>query len=93
MPLFKIDNLNYQINDKIFFKDFNLEVESGEYVSIIAPNKSGKSMLTKIICAIIPTTDICILDDILLNRDNVLKYITKIGIVTNDINKPLYLKK
>jgi len=93
MPLFKIDNLNYQVEDKIFFKDFNLEIENGEYISIIAPNKSGKSILTKIICAIIPTTDFCILDDILLNKENVLKYITKIGIVTNDINNPFIFKK
>lgn len=93
MPLFKIDNLNYEIDEKIFFKDFNLEIESGEYVSIIAPNKSGKSMLTKIICAIIPTTDFCILDNISLNKENVLRYIKEIGIVINDIENPFIFKK
>ena len=93
MPLFKIDNLNYKIDNKVFFKDFNLEIESKEFVSIIAPNKSGKSMLTKIICAIIPTTDFCILDNISLNKENVLKYITEIGIVTNDIKDMFLFKK
>lgn len=93
MPLFKINNLNYQIDDKIFFKDFNLEIEKEEYVSIIAPNKSGKSMLTKIICAILPTFDYCILNNISLNKENVLKYIKEIGIVTNDLKKPFLFKK
>ena len=93
MPLFKINNLNYEKNDRIFFKDLNLEIEEGEYVSIIAPNKSGKSMLTKIICAIYPTTDYCILNNILLNKENVLKYIINLGIVTNDIKNPFLLKK
>ena len=93
MPLFKINNLNYEVDNKVFFKDFCLEIETGEYISIIAPNKSGKSMLTKIICAIIPTFDFCILDNISLNKDNVLKYIKEIGIVTNDIKNPFLFKK
>lgn len=93
MPLFKINNLNYEKDNQVFFKDFNLEIESNEYISIIAPNQSGKSMLTKIICAIIPTFDYCILDDISLNKENVLNYITRIGIVTNDIKNPFIFKK
>ena len=93
IPIFKIDNLNYKLDDKKSFKDLNLEINSGDYVSIIAPNRSGKSVLTKIICAIIPTTGVCCLDDILLNKENVLKYITKIGIVTNDIKRPFLFKK
>ena len=93
MPLFKINNLNYEVDDKVFFKDFNLEIESGKYISIIGPNGCGKTMLTKIICAIIPTFDYCILDGMSLNKDNVLKYITEIGIVTNDIENPFLFKK
>ena len=93
MPLFKINNLNYEIDNKVFFKDFNLEINKGEYISIIGPNGSGKTLLMKIICAIIPTFDICILDDISLNKENVLKYITKIGIVTNDLYNPFLFKK
>ena len=86
MPsILKINNLNYELNGNIFFIDFNLNIEEGEFVSIIAPNKSGKTMLTKILCAIIPTDDVCTLDGISLNKENVLEYITKIGVVTNDI--------
>ena len=91
--ILKVNNLTYSINDQIFFKDFNMEVEAKKITSIIAPNKSGKTMLTKIISAIYPTNDICILDDISLNKKNVLNYLTKLGIVTNDFNKPFLFKK
>ncbi|MBQ8891958.1 MAG: ATP-binding cassette domain-containing protein [Bacilli bacterium] len=91
--LFKINNLNYEIDNHVFFKNFNLEVASGEYVSIIAPNGSGKTMLTKLMCAVIPTNDMFILDDVSLNKENVLKYITKIGIVSNEFNNKCLCNK
>ena len=88
-----INNLNYSINDKIIFNKLNLEIEKGSWTSIIAPNKSGKTLLTKIICAIIPTYDICNLDSISLNKENVLEYITKVGIASNDFNQSFLFKK
>lgn len=94
MPsILSISKLTYSLEDKIFFKDFCLEIEKGKITSIIAPNKSGKTMLTKILCAIFPTDNVCILDGISLNKNNVLEYITKIGVVTNDFNYPFLFKK
>ena len=89
MSFFKINNLTY----KDYFKDFNLEIEKGKFISIIAPNHSGKTILTKIISAIIPTTDVCSLNDISLNRNTVLSYISKLGVVTNDFNQDFLFKK
>ena len=91
MAVFSIINLSYSIDDKEFFKNFNLEIQEGDYFSIIGPNKCGKTMLTKIMCAILPTYDFCYLDDISLNKENCLNYITKIGIVSNDLK--IFLKK
>ncbi|MBQ8472122.1 MAG: ATP-binding cassette domain-containing protein [Bacilli bacterium] len=89
MPsILSVNNLNYKS-----FKDFNLEIEKNKITSIIAPNKSGKTMLTKILCAIIPTDDVCLLDGISLNKQNVLNYITKIGVATNDFNNQFLFKK
>ncbi len=94
MPvIFTINNLTYKQENKLFFKNLNLEIEEKDMVSIIAPNRSGKTILTKIISAIIPTDDICILKGISLNKKNVLKYITKLGIVTNDLNSDFLFKK
>ena len=94
MPtILSINNLNYELNEKTFFKNFNFSLEKGSITSIIAPNGSGKTMLTKILCAIIPTDDICTLDGISLNKKNVLNYITKIGVATNDINNQFLFSK
>ena len=83
--LLQINKLNYQItDDKIF--NISLDVQKGDYISIIAPNKSGKTILTKLICAIIPTDNKFQVDGIILNKENVLDYLEKIGIVSNELN-------
>lgn len=91
--ILSINNLSYEIDNKIFFDNFNMDVEDKSFTSIIGINGSGKTMLTKLICAIIPTTDKCILDGIYLNKEKVLKYITKIGIATNDFKSPFLFQK
>lgn len=85
--IFSIQNLTFSYDDTLQFDNFNLEIEEGKITSIIGPNKSGKTTLTKLICAILPTTDKCLLKGISLNRENVLNYLTKIGIVFNDTNQ------
>lgn len=91
--ILSIKNLTLKLDDKVFFADFNLEIEENSITSIIAPNRSGKSLLTKLIAGIIPTNSNITVDDIILNRKNVLDYITKIGIVTNDLNQEFLFKK
>lgn len=91
--ILSVNNLTYTINEKTFFENFNLSIASEKITSIIAPNKSGKTMLTKILCAILPTDNVCVLDGISLNKKTVLNYITKLGIVTNDLNSPFLFKK
>lgn len=93
MVVLSVNDLTYKIEDKTFFENFNFKIEENDYVSIIAPNKSGKTMLTKILCAIIPTTNICYFYDMALNKESVLSYISKLGIVTNDFNNPFIFKK
>ena len=91
--ILSINNLNYKVDNNMFFQDLNLEIENNSFTSILGPNGCGKTMLTKIICAIYPTYDVCLLDGISLNKEKVLKYITKIGIVTNDFKNPFLYKK
>ena len=66
--LLQINKLNYQINDDKIF-NISLDVQKGDYISIIAPNKSGKTILTKLICAIIPTDNMFQIDGIILNKE------------------------
>ena len=43
-----------EITEACLFRDFNLSVEAGEFVSIVGSNGSGKTSLLNIICGSIP---------------------------------------
>ncbi len=42
------------VNELCLFKDFNLNVEEGEFVSVVGSNGSGKTSMLNIICGSIP---------------------------------------
>ena len=86
--ILKIENLNFGYDNKIIFKDFNIELKSNDRLAINGKNGSGKSTLLKIIMnnekydnVVVNTTKIAYIDqnynilnfnDTILN--NVLKY-------------------
>ena len=52
------------VNEMCLFRDFNLKVEKGEFVSVVGSNGSGKTSMLNIICGSIPVESgqICIGD-------------------------------
>ena len=86
MTILKINNLNYSRDDTIIFSNLNLNVFKKDYISIIGLNRSGKTTLTKLLCAIIPTDNIFSINDISLNKQTVLDYIEHIGVVSISLN-------
>ena len=86
MTILKINNLNYSRDDTIIFSNLNLNVFKKDYISIIGLNRSGKTTLTKLLCAIIPSDNIFSINDIFLNKQTVLDYIEHIGVVSNSLN-------
>ena len=42
------------VNEMCLFKDFNLTVKEGEFVSVVGSNGSGKTSMLNIICGSIP---------------------------------------
>ncbi|MBI9071920.1 MAG: ABC transporter ATP-binding protein [Melioribacteraceae bacterium] len=52
-PLLNIKNLSFSISDKKILDNISLEVNSGDYLSIIGPNGSGKTTLIKCLLKII----------------------------------------
>lgn len=84
--ILRINNLNTN-----YFTDFNLNIEPNKYYSIIGRTNSGKTILCKTISAILPTTNLITLDNIILNRKNVNKYIKKLGYV-KEYNSKVFIK-
>ncbi len=42
------------VNEMCLFKDFNLTVKDGEFLSVVGSNGSGKTSMLNIICGSIP---------------------------------------
>ena len=55
--LLEIKSIFFKIKDKVILDDISLHVESGDMVSIIGPNGSGKTTILKAISNEISITD------------------------------------
>lgn len=71
MHKLEIKNLTVEIQGKTILKDFNLTINSGEIHTIMGPNGTGKSTLSKVIMGD-PNYKI-ISGDILFNDESILK--------------------
>lgn len=54
--MIKLENINYQINQKLILQGINLKIEQGSTTVIMGKNGSGKSTLLKILNQIIQPT-------------------------------------
>jgi ABC-type multidrug transport system ATPase subunit len=54
--MIKLENINYQINQKLILQGINLNIEQGRTIVIMGKNGSGKSTLLKILNQIIQPT-------------------------------------
>lgn len=48
----RISDIHVQLNGHYIFRGVNLEVQSGEFVSIVGENGAGKTTLLKVVCGI-----------------------------------------
>ena len=47
--MIKLVNINKAYGDKVILNNFNLEINKGEIIGLLAPNAEGKSTLLKIL--------------------------------------------
>lgn len=57
MPRIKLDHITMKFGDITAVRDINLDVQSGEYVTILGPSGCGKTTLIKVIAGILVPTD------------------------------------
>ncbi len=83
MNIIEIKDLSFSyVEDTPVLKHINLEVEKGEWVSVLGHNGSGKSTLSKLIIGLLKADEGEIyVDGILLDEESVQEIRRKIGIV------------
>ncbi|WP_461811251.1 ABC transporter ATP-binding protein [Faecalimonas sp.] len=70
MSLLELQNVSFARDNKFILKDISLNVESGDFISIVGPSGSGKSTFLKLCCHLISPTS----GDIFFNSKNYVNY-------------------
>lgn len=79
-----IKNLSFNYGKTELYNNFNLEIESGTWVSILGANGAGKSTLVKLLIGLLKSNNKITIDQITLNRAG-LKQIRKLmGVVLDN---------
>ena len=70
--LLKLKEVYYEVNSNLVLEDINLDIDEGNFVSIIGKSGSGKTTLLKIISGLKkPTKGTVILNDKILSSDGI----------------------
>lgn len=56
MSLIEFKNMTFEHNNKFILKDISLNIESGDFISVVGPSGSGKSTLLKLCAHLISPT-------------------------------------
>ncbi len=81
--MIQIKNVTFSYNKKDnVLNNLSLDINKGEWISVVGHNGSGKSTLSKLLIGIIEAREgEVIVDDVILNKDTVNEIRKKIGIV------------
>ncbi|MDD3821484.1 MAG: ATP-binding cassette domain-containing protein [Bacilli bacterium] len=86
MPnIIKIKNLSFGYDDKQIFNKFNLEIEAGDWVSIIGPNSSGKSTLVRLLVGLACSNKAITVDTLMVNQEKIVEVRKRIGVIFDDL--------
>lgn len=69
MTQIKFENVFYRDGEKTILNNLSLEIEKGDYISIMGPSGSGKSTFLKLCCHLISPTE----GKILINGNDVMQ--------------------
>ncbi len=83
--IIEINNLTFLQGNKKVIDNLNLEVDRGDFVSIIGPNGSGKSTLVKLLLGLYES-DCIKIDNLIVSKENIYEIRKKIGVVFDNPN-------
>ncbi|MBE6153801.1 MAG: ATP-binding cassette domain-containing protein [Firmicutes bacterium] len=76
-----INNLNFNYGNTKLYENFNLEIESGTWVSILGANGAGKTTLVKLLIGLFKSNNSIIIDQITLNKGGIKQIRKLMGVV------------
>lgn len=79
--IIQIKDLNFTYQDKVIFKNLNLNIKKNSFVSIIGPNGSGKSTLIRILSGLNSYDGYITINGHYLNKENIKIIRRTLGIV------------
>lgn len=69
--IIKINDLSFSYDDKVIFKNLNLDIKENTITTIVGPNSCGKTTLVKILSGNLKYNGNIIIDGKLLNKENI----------------------
>ncbi len=89
--IIRIRNLDYAYSKEKVFSSFSMNIKEGSFISIVGPNKSGKTTLIKLMSGLIVNKDQVILGYHFLTKNHLSEAAIDLGVVLSDIeNKFLH---
>lgn len=79
--IIQIKDLNFTYQDKVIFKNLNLNIKKNSFVSIIGPNGSGKSTLIRILSGLNSYDGYITINGHYLNKENIKIIRRTLGVV------------
>lgn len=81
MNIISLRNVNLKYQEKDIFKDLNVEIKEGDFITIIGENASGKTSLVKILLGLVEAQGEIIIDGMKMTPESRRNIISKIGVV------------
>lgn len=79
--IISIKDIDFSYGKHEIFKNFSLDIEKGDFITIIGPNGSGKSTLVRILLGLEKTTGEIYVNSLRMNKQNIREIMSKIGVV------------
>lgn len=76
-----IRDLKFKYDDKLIFNNFNLDIKTGSWTTIVGPNGSGKSTLVRLMLGLLKSESSITINGQLLSDQTALKIRTQMGVI------------